>query len=137
MARLGLYPADPRSDILNIEAQGESQPKGVCAMPTIGAYVSQRKSSSSQVPWDAEIRCFAEFSIPPANEVAFVRFFSQAVALPADETRNGVVFVHYPLEAFDTIMRMLSQHEHVSVDVSGPNNVWGVTVGIQRVGAAL
>ena len=105
-------------------------------MPSVGAYVSQRKSSSSQVPWDAEIRCFAGFSIPPGPEVAFVRFFNEGVALPVDENRNGVVFVHYRLNAFDTIMDLLLRHQFISVDVSGPEAVWGVTVGIQRVGGA-
>jgi hypothetical protein len=104
-------------------------------MPTVGAYVAKYKSSGDQVPWQAEIRCFEAETIPPGPEIAFIRFFKSGTPLPADSDSGTPAVVNYPIEAFPAVMEMLRRANHVSVGFSSPPGSFGVTVGIQRVGA--
>ncbi len=104
-------------------------------MPNVGAYVASYKSSGA-VPWDAQIRCFATETIPPGPENAFIRFFKNAADVPADSHVNGVPTINYSFDQFTVVLDLLRGSDRVTVDTVGTPGVFGVHVGIHRVGTA-
>jgi hypothetical protein len=102
-------------------------------MPRVGGYVAMYKSSGN-APWDAEIRCFENVTIPPGQEVAFVRFFRDAANVPAD-AGGAVPVVNFALDRFTEVLALFQASNHLSVDFIGGN--FGVGVGIQQVGPVI
>jgi hypothetical protein len=103
----------------------------VVLVPSVGAYVALYKSSGPAA-WDAEIRCFTSVTIPPGPEVAFVRFFKDPAAVPAD-TGGPVPVVNFTLAQFPAVLALIQGGNFVDVDVIGGE--FGVGLGIQKVGA--
>jgi hypothetical protein len=107
-------------------------------MPTIGAYVVTYASDSSQ-PWTAEIRCFAELTVPPGPEAAAIRFFPEGAQRPPSDNVAGVPVINFPLAAFADVITILRSEQHISADkffYTSPGasvDCWGVSGGIAPV----
>ena len=102
-------------------------------MPAVGGYVIEYLSNSSQ-PWRAEIRCFANTTVPLGPQVAAIRFYDTAP--PASGNVGGIPVVNYLLSRFSDVVTILRDESHVVVDhffyLSTGQSVdgWGVSAGI-------